>query len=255
MQDARNGEAVNTSADHLSLARRLVGLFIAPRATFQSLARSITPADLAVPLFILLALSLGTQVAMRPLLVSSREQYILQSQDVPDEQREMALERMRSFTESPWSLLWSTLTALVWYAILAGMVMFFGSFILGGQPTGNYPGTGSFAVALTLVLYAGLFGVVEWAVKLPLMLSLDTLNIRTGSGLFLPRSLDGTLVQRFFSSLDFFAMWKLYLVSMGMALFYRVSERQARTLLFGAWIVAMLVIAWLGSAPGTILRG
>jgi hypothetical protein len=246
---------VNTQANHPSLARRLLGLFIAPRATFQSLAGSITTVDVAVPLFILLALSLGTEVAMRPLMIASREQYVLQNQDIPDEQKDTALERIQSFTESPWSLVWSVLTKLVWYAILAGVVMFFGSFILGGEPPTTSPGMGSFQPALTVVLYAGLFSVVEWAVKLPLMLSLNTLNIQTGVGLFLPRSLDGTLIQRFFSSLDFFVMWKLYLVSIGMALIYRVTERQARTLLFSAWIVAMLLIAWLGTVPGTMPRG
>ena len=68
--------------------------------------------------------------------------------------------------------------------------------------------------------------------------------------LLLPGSLNGTLIYRFFHSLDFFAMWKVFLVALGVALVYKVEEKKARIVLFGAWVLAMFLLAWLWGGRG-----
>ena len=227
----------STTNESKTVIQRIWGVFVTPRATFTALTQSIGMWDLLAPFLILLVLSLGSQALIGPLAFEEQQQRILQREDIPDEQKDAILERMEGALNRPSRYLLGGITIIAWYAILGGVVMFFGAFILGGQ--GTYKNT------LAVVLYAGLVGVVEWIVKIPLILQTGTTKVETGLALLLPGSLDGTLIYRFFHSLDFFAMWKVFLVALGVALVYKVEEKKARIVLFGAWVLAMFLVAWL----------
>ncbi len=232
----------STTNESKTVIQRIWGVFVTPRATFTALTQSIGMWDLLAPFLILLVLSLGSQALIGPLAFEEQQQRILQREDIPDEQKDAILERMEGALNRTSRYLLGGITIIAWYAILGGVVMFFGAFILGGQ--GTYKNT------LAVVLYAGLVGVVEWIVKIPLILQTGTTKVETGLALLLPGSLDGTLIYRFFHSLDFFAMWKVFLVALGVALVYKVEEKKARIVLFGAWVLAMFLVAWLWSGRG-----
>ncbi len=227
----------STTDESKTVIQRIWGVFLTPRATFSALAQSIGMWDLLAPFLILLVLSVGSQALIGPMAIEESTQQILQREDIPDEQKDVILERMEGTLNSPRRYLLGGITIIAWYAILGGVVMFFGAFILGGQ--GTYKNT------LAVVLYAGLVGVVESVVKIPLILQTGTTKVETGLALLLPGSLGGTLIYRFFHSLDFFAMWKVFLVALGVALVYKVEEKKARIVLFGAWVLAMFLQAWL----------
>lgn len=225
--------------------RRIWGVFMAPRATFSTIAQSIHARDILIPLLVLLALSVGSQQLLRPLAFAEQEQRIFQLEDISEEQREAILDSMdkaRSRMAGLLGVVIGVVTTVAWYAIVTVIVMFFGTFILGGQ--------GTFRISWVMVLYANMVGLLEMAVKIPLMLRLETLQVETGLALLLPVSLDGSLIYRFAHRLDFFAMWKIFLVAMGMALVYRVPEKHARAVLYGAWAVAMFLLAWLIDGRG-----
>ena len=232
----------NTQDENKTVLQRIFGLFLTPRATFSALAQSIGMLDLLVPFLILLALSVGSQRLVGPLALEEQRERILQSERFTDEQKDTILERMEGAINKPSRYLLGGVTLIVWYAILGGVIMFFGAFILSGQA--------SYKDTLAVVLYANLVGVVEWVVKTPLILQTGTTKVETGLALLLPGSLDGTLIYRFFHRLDFFAMWKVFLVALGVALIYKVEEKRARTVLFGAWALAMFLLAWLLDGRG-----
>lgn len=237
MVSAADSAAINTP-----LVQRLWGVFVRPKATFQSLAQSMSTWDLVVPLLILLCLSLTNQALIGPVALEEQRQRIMQREDVPEERKEALLERMDGALTRPTRYVTGIGAVAVWYAFLAGIVMFFGTFILGGQA--------SYKETLTIVLYASLVGVVEMALKIPLIVQLSTTRVKTGLVLLLPGSLDGTLIYRFFQRLDFFAMWKIFLVAMGVAAIYKVEEKRARVILFGAWVLTMFLLAWLLDGRG-----
>ncbi len=234
----------STQNDNKTVIQRIFGIFLTPRATFSALAQSIGVFDLLVPFLILLVLSVGSQRLVGPLTLEEQEQRILQREDIPDEQKDAILERMEGALSKPSRYLLGGVTLIVWYAILGGVIMFFGAFIFSGQAT--YKDT------LAVVLYAGLVGVVEWVIKIPLILQTGTTKVETGLALLLPGSLDGTLIYRFFHRLDFFAMWKVLLVALGVALIFKVEEKKARTVLFGAWVLAMFLLGWLLDGRGLV---
>ena len=225
-----------------SLIQRLWGVLVSPKATFQSLSQSMTIWDLLVPLLVLLCLTLASQVLIGPVAVEEQRQRIILREDIPEVQKDVFLERLDGALTRPMRFVNGIGAAAVWYALLAGIVMFFGAFILGGQA--------GYRETLTVVLYASLVGVVEMALKIPLIMQLGTTKVKTGLTLLLPNSLDGTLIYRFFQRLDFFAMWKIVLVAMGVAAIYKVEEKRARIILFSAWVLAMFLLAWLLDGRG-----
>ncbi len=232
----------STQDESRTVVQRIFGIFAAPRATFAALTQSIGVWDLLAPFLILVVLSVGSQVLIGPLAIEEQQQKILQSERYTDEQKDVILERMEGALNKPTRYVMGIVTTTIWYAILGGVVMFFGAFILGGQAT--------YRDTLAVVLYASLVGVVESIVKIPLILQMGTTKVETGLALLLPGSLDGTLIYRFFHRLDIFIMWKVFLVALGVALIYKVEEKKARIVFFGAWALAMFLLAWLLDGRG-----
>lgn len=224
----------------MSAWQRMIAVFMDPKATFSSFEGSISLKDVAVPLLILLTISIASQPIVMPIAIQEQMDRIEGNENIPIEQKEAALDRMESMmsgTLSMTSVVRTVAITLGWFAILAGVVMFFGSFILAGQAT--------FQQALAIVVFVNMIGVLETAVKLPLILQSGTIQVETGMALLLPFSWDGTLLYRFFHRLDIFAIWKVALIAMGTAVVFQTSEKSARLAFFGAWVVLMFLLAWL----------
>ena len=224
----------------MTVWQRIITIYSNPRATFSSFEGSISLKDVTVPILILLVASFGSQLFIQPIAFDEQISRIEQNQDISEEQKEAAVDRMESMIGNPISVksfLLTTVVTLVGLAVLAGLVMFFGSFILAGEAT--------FQQALAIVVFVSMIGVLESAVKIPLILQSGTIQVETGMALLLPVSLDDTLLYRFFHRLDFFAMWKMTLIAMGTAMVFRTSEKSARLAYFSAWAGLMFLLAWL----------
>lgn len=223
----------------MNVWQRISKIYSDPKATFSSFERSITLKDVTVPILILLVVSFGAQLLVVPIALNEQISRI-ERRDMAPEQKEAMLDRIESMmgnSVSVKSFLLTTVTTLLSFVLLAGVVLFFGSFILAGEAT--------FKQALAVVVFVGMIGVLEWAVKIPLILQSGTIQVETGMALFLPVSLDGTLLYRFFHRLDFFAMWKIALIAMGTATVFGTTEKSARLAYFSAWAVLMFLLAWL----------
>ncbi|MEE9464407.1 MAG: YIP1 family protein [Candidatus Neomarinimicrobiota bacterium] len=233
-------DQVAVESPGITIIKRMIGVFTAPRATFSSLVESINTVDIVIPMVVMLVLSLGSQSLVRPIAIEEQTQKILQRDDIPDDRKELMLDRMEDMTGRMSGSVGYLIGAGVtvgWYAILAGVLMFFGAFILGGQAP--------FKDTVGVVAYAQLVSILELIIKVPLIIQTQTTQVETGLALLLPGSMDTTLLYQFCHRLDFFSMWRIFLMAMGMALLYRVDEKRARFLLFGAWALAMFLLAWL----------
>ena len=238
-------ERATTDNGDLAPLQRPIGIFTMPRATFSSLVGSISTVDILIPVFVVLVISLAMQPLVEPIAMEEQTQTILQRDDLPDDEKEIILDRMERFGDrmgGPLGYLIIVSATLVWYAVLAGVIMFFGSFILGGQA--------SFKDTLGVVVYAQLVNVVELMVKIPLIIQTQTIQVETSLALLLPGSLDSTLLYRFFHRLDFFSIWRIFLLALGLAICYGVVGTRWRSMPCGAWAFAILLLAWLFDGRG-----
>lgn len=214
----------------------MLGIFTNPRATFTDLQQSISLQQLLVPLLLVLAVSVTAEGYLRPLAIEEQRSHYSQRDDLTEEQMEAILDRLdEAAVTGAKQYLLAGLAGLAWLAILTGVVMFFGNFILGGEGRG--------AAAATIVVFVSLIGILELAVKVPLIIQAGSTQVETGLALLLPRSMDGSLLYRFFHRLDFFGIWKVGLTALGTAILFRVPEKQAGYAYFGAWAGVMLLMA------------
>lgn len=235
-----------TTTGNNGLFGKIIGLFISPRATFESLAQSITTMDYIVPLVLLVIVGLASQSLVMPLAMEESRDRVLQMEQLDEQQRQDALDRIDDVAANP-SIMRSLMGlafAIVLMAITAGLLLFIGNNMLDGQ--------GTFGQAFAITVYASLITIPAAIVRVPLMLQAQSLKVETGLSLLLPPSLDVTLIGRIFNRLDLFGFWQWYLMALGVAIVFKVNEKRARMIYLGIWVGFMILLAVLIDGIGMV---
>ncbi len=228
-----------TATGNNGLIGKLIGLFISPRATFESLAKSISTMDYIVPLALLVIVVLVSQSLVMPLAMEESRDRVLQMEQLDEQQRQDALDRIDDAAANPSIMrsLIGVIFAIVLIAITAGVLLFIGNNVLDGQ--------GTFGQAMVIAVYANLIAIPASIVQVPLMLQSQSIKVETGLSLLLPPSLDITVIGRIFNRLDLFGFWQWYLMALGVAILFKVDERRSRMIYLGIWVGFMILLALL----------
>ncbi|HPB01226.1 MAG TPA: hypothetical protein PLS75_07420, partial [Candidatus Marinimicrobia bacterium] len=91
---------------------------------------------------------------------------------------------------------------------------------------------------------ANLVDIIANAVKVPLMLSQQTVRIYTSPALFLQDN--STFWFRFFANLDLFVLWKVILLGIGVGIITKVKTSKSIWTILICWIIYCLAVAGLG---------
>ncbi len=236
-----------TATGNNGLLGKITGLFFSPRATFESLAKSITTMDYIVPLVLLVIIVLGSQSLIIPLAMEESRDRVLQMEQLDEQQRQDALDRIDAAAANP-SIMRSmigVIFAIVLIALTAGLLLFVGNNVLDGQ--------GTFGQAMVIAVYANLVTIPAAIVKVPLMLQAQSLKVETGLSLLLPPSLDITVIGRIFNRLDLFGFWQWYLMALGVAIVFKVDEKRSRYIYLGIWVGFMILLALLIDGSGLVV--
>jgi len=222
------------------LFRRIWGVFLSPKATFDAVKQSISRADFIIPMVLILAVALGTRGVISPLEYDRQINALQQRTDLTDDEKDRVIERMDSWFEmssAPTGYVIGLAANVAWLAIQAGVLMFMAIIVLGGS--------GTFWSALAVVCYAQLINVFGAMIKIPLIMHLQSLNVETGFALLLPSSIDGSLLYRYFHRLDLFTIWMIWVMGIGIATMFNIESRRIKRLLLGSWAALMFALAWL----------
>ncbi|MFC1480927.1 YIP1 family protein [Candidatus Neomarinimicrobiota bacterium] len=229
----------NTMPDK-GLSRRVLGIFLAPQATFDAVMQSISKADFIIPMILILTVSVGARWVIMPLAYDAQINAVQQNTDLSDDEKDRKYEGLDSWFEKsnePVSYVIGLAATVAWLVIQAGVLMFMAMIVLGGS--------GTFWSALVVVCYAQLINVLGGMIKIPLIMYTQSLKVETGFALLLPRSIDSSMLYRFFHRLDLFTIWMIWVMGIGLASMFNVESRRINRLLFGSWAVLMFVLAWL----------
>ena len=127
----------------------------------------------------------------------------------------------------------SLVVALVTYLAAA--------YLLGGE--------GSFLGTWAAVAHALLVGVVEWLVKLPVMLARGRLEVLFGPALVLSEPDRGSFLDALLMKFDVFTGWKVILIGIGVAIVHNIRPRRRLVqLMIGLWILWAVISAAFSSA-------
>lgn len=228
----------------LSQGQRVLDTYFAPSRTFADIRRNRSwwlPYILLVVFSLIFGAVVHTRVGTDTLAENAIRNNPAQAekmQNAPPEQRAQTMKMTGIFMQV--GLFSGPVSFLLVPAILALLLWVGFNFILGGSST--YPGM--FAVAM----YAALPGLVFYLVVIATVFAGDpeTFSIAnatgTNVGYFLPAETSPAL-KSLLTSIDVFSIWQAFLLGLGGAIVARVKKSTGLAMVFGVWIVIVLVKA------------
>ncbi|RKY54848.1 MAG: hypothetical protein DRP89_04430 [Candidatus Neomarinimicrobiota bacterium] len=225
-----------TEAVEKSIFTKLISIFWEPSATFRSLKIKTRWFDIVIPILLVSLVSIISIPYVTPIAIEQQKSRIEKSERLSDEQKEMAFERMDKQVGSVVPYVSAPISVAVKCVIIALIMWFAGNFLLGGES--------KFVPVFAVTAYACLIDIIAVAVKVPLMVSQQTMKVYTSPALFFEES--STFLFRFIATLDVFALWKVILISIGLGVIYDLKTSKA------FWVILLL---WLGYCVMASLLG
>jgi hypothetical protein len=226
-------ETPMNQAPRLSFGAKLWNLFVDPRKTFAS----IVPNHEWIILWILVsAISLGAYMPIKSVVKQSQIEQISErlksNPQVTEEQRAQIMERVESQFENPLYLLFVPATQLVMLVIVAGILLFLGNIILGGN-TGYLKMLNAYAWTMMIVIPASIVGV-------PMVLAKGSMDVSLGLGV-LTSAETGPFLKKLISSFELFGLWQVWLASTAVSVLSKVPPKKAFGAVFVAWLIWVIV--------------
>jgi hypothetical protein len=234
--------------------QRIMGVFFAPTETFEDIARK---PDILWPLLILTLVSFVTTMLIMPHLdmdaLVSQQAEMMQKQNPNMSDADVA--RMGRITKamakvSGWL---GPVFIIIGYVVIA--LVLWGAFRLMG-------GDGDFKQSLSTTLYAYfprmLLGGIIATVVIMMRGSVDPSQIATvvkTNPAFLVDFKAQPVLFSFLSSFDLFALWTLFLLTIGFSKVARVSKAKAASIVVVLWLATVLVKVGFAALTAARMKG
>jgi Yip1 domain len=222
---------------------RMVGAVVSPVDTFRSIAER---PDWIVPLVVAILLGILSTVLIAPHIdieASMRKQ--MAKKDMPAAQMDRVIE-MSKKTQKYNPVIVGVIVPVIFFAISAIMLFAFRAF--GGE--------GTFRQSMAVLAYAWVPSIIKGCLTLVVVLmggtilQQDMANVlKSNPGAFLGEGASPALVS-LLSSLDVFTIWMLVLMTIGYSYMSRLSRATSASIVFGLWLVTVLVAAGFHAAFG-----
>jgi len=230
----QNNQSVN-------YGKTLVNVFADPQVAFEDIKKK---PNWIVPIILILIVSYIFNVLTLDIQFKTEKEYILDSSLMTEDQKDEYLEQMEtpSFYKTTISpIVTSVLTTFLIPLIIATVFLIFGNFIFGGSA--------SFLLNFCAVAWAGLIGLLEGIIKLPIILNKGTLEVYTSLALFMDSSLSKTFFSQFLNIFDVFTVWKVIVYSIAFMVVYKFSKTRS----YATMITLTLVISFIGIGLAQLL--
>lgn len=232
--------------EDLTLPQRLLCVFYAPRASFEAVVERENSHDWLVPVLIACAVGLAAHQLTLD-IVADLEAPAVQEQmeQMSEEEREQYVQGVQVLRTHGWMMV--PIGLFISLVVVSVVVLMVARFLFNAEVT--------YRQMLVVKGYASLIAIPEWIVRTPLMLVGGSAEVHTGLGAFVPEAMAGTFAGRLLSAVNFFDVWQLWVMGVGLSVMTGVSTKKALItllVLWGLWIAggAAVESAASGMGPG-----
>ena len=219
----------------MNVFSRIVNIFISPAETFQTLA--VKP-DWITPLILTLAVFLTVGILMKDVIQKEQEkavrEKIMTMSEIADSQKEQVAEMQVGMMKKFWFV-----------GVAIGLVVIGGVFFLGGLflrlgANKFLGGSVSYPVVLSVLGYSRLIEILATLVKLPAMITKNTMRVDTGLGILVPDASITSMSYTLLSKIDLFTAWQLVVLIIGVSVIYKSARIKSAMLVIGLWLLWIL---------------
>jgi len=215
-------------------------LYMNPQQSFQSIDQK---PDWLLPMLTLAIISAVVMIFMMPIMQQFQIERLMDLRGISRDQAEEILQKawkIQQFT--------TPIFVLVGTFIVQFVVAFFfylvGTVFMGG----NVP----YIKVVSLWAYTSLaVGIIGLAVRAPIMFAKKTMVVQTSLVAFLSTDAKGSLLYKIFGKLDVFVIWQLVLAVVGFTVIYKFDSKKSATIIFGLYILWIIVSVLLQSVIKT----
>lgn len=225
------------SQQELGAFGRIIGIFTSPTQTFQSIDRKPT---WLIPFIITVIIAIVLQFAVTDIALNDRIAQ-MEAKGMTEEQ----IEAIKSYSDSPMKyigLVFAPVGILIVWLVFAGLMILGGNVILGGNS--------DFKKVFSVVAWSYLITNLGGIIKTILTIAKGTSQgVMTSLAIVLP--LPGweekpSLLYQFFSKLDVFTIWEIWLWILGLAIIYRFPIKKTASYVLSLWGIYIVISILIG---------
>ncbi len=222
----------------LPFLTKLVLIFTNPSKVFANL--KIYP-DWLWPMLLILVFTIASSFLLKDLGIREAKQKIQDSEQIPEEQKEVIIERMEQ--GGPLQMVMGVVGPIVFifaaFAVAAGVLYLTASFVFGG--------TSTYKTMFSVYTWGYIVSMLEGLIKVPLALAKNSVNVYTSLAIFFDPAESGTTLFKLANAVDIFSIWRLFLWGLGISIIYKFSQGKAYGIVIFWYIVWTLISIGLSS--------
>ncbi len=233
-------EVVPEETPQMGMVARFVGVFTSPRRSFASIKRNH---EWLAAILVVLIFGMGSYALTRPYIIKGQlatfEERLDANSNMPEAQKQEILDGYEEQISNPVWLLLGPVFLVIVALIASAILLFLGNIVLGGQA--------KFLTVLNMYCLTFLVGVPETIIKLPMILSKKSIDVKTSLGLLASSESVGPFMSTILDKFDIFAIWQVALVSIGLSVLTKTSVGKSATVVVIVWLLWVIIQAGLAT--------
>lgn len=204
-----------------------------PKTAFEAIVKR---PNWLFPILLSLIVSFSFMYYTQDIQIEYQKKSILESEKIPEEQKDKVLENLENpsfFMKTVMPAIGVVISVFAIPALLAAVLMLFGNFVFGGNAT--------FGTLFSVSAWAGMVGIVEALIKLPLIVINRSFDIYTSLALLLDPADSKTVVFQLANMVDIFTVWKIFVFGTAFAVVYKLSPGKSYGTITALYVVFALI--------------
>ncbi|MBD3224296.1 MAG: hypothetical protein GF313_06165 [Caldithrix sp.] len=213
----------------------VVGIFTNPAAVFGHIK---TKPNWLLPFAIIVLVAGLFTYSTSAQQKQMQKEFINNTTMIPESMKADYLEELETQTyveEKVYPILGVAVKSILEILLIAAVLMFLGNFVFAGEL--------KFKDNMALYAWSGLISSLALLVKLPVVLSKDTMLVFTSLAVFADSSDMQSFSFQILNAIDVFVIWKLIVMAIGFSIMYKLSRAKGYVSMFSIYAVYVLITA------------
>ena len=220
---------------------KLMEIFTAPTKVFTNLKEKpewVTP---FIIVLVIAALGAIVTVGMTKDTIIAKQEEAMIERGMSDEQIDQALKVM----SGPFMIVTSAIGAIFFIVVVLLLFSFVVNLLL---PV--FDGIRGFKIVFSIVCFSALIKVPGTLLRLILIAITKSPFVTTSLALVIPNLAKDSFVYQLLASFDFFIIWEMILVGLGISITNEIKKQNAYILVFLVWAISVVIGILLGVMRG-----